>query len=91
MKPKTLNQESSLISLLLDTCNQLIAEGMQKIEYDEPEKHQVILEFAAAGATPRITIETHPGLTTTSFTLNHDGGGVHVFQIRTVRAMKSLH
>lgn len=86
-----MSNETALISLLLDTANQLIAESLQKISHEEPEKHKAVIEFAVSGAIPRLTIETHPGLTTIGLTLNRDGGGVNVFLINTVRTQTSLH
>lgn len=86
-----MSDQNQPINLLLDAAQSLIAEGMGRIRLESPEEHAAIIEFAQAGAIPRMTIETHPTMTTVSLTLNRDGGGVHVFKFCLERAQSLLH
>ena len=77
---------------LLAAGNDLIAEGMAACKRDNPAKHAKALEFAAAGAFPRIIIDTHPGLTTVDFVLwGQDGELQRIFQYRVESVNPVLH
>lgn len=79
--------ETELISLLLDAANRLIAIGMQKISHESPDRHKAIIEVSAAGAIPRLIVETLPDVTTINLLI----GRVNVLEFRSVRAQTWLH
>lgn len=79
--------ETELIAALLDAANLLIAIGMERIGRESPERHKAIIEVSAAGAIPKLIIETHPDLTTINLHINR----VNVMEFRSVRAQPLLH
>lgn len=78
------------IAALLDCCNVLIASALAQIERDTPDKHKALLQFVEAGATPRLTIETHSDLTTVGLALVGANETVAVFEFRSKRTEATL-
>lgn len=78
------------IAALLHCCNTVIADALAQIEKDSPDKHKAVLQFAEAGAIPRLTIETHSDLTTVGLALVGANETVAVFEYRSKRSEATL-
>lgn len=83
---------TSPTSRLIEAANELIAEGLQQIGQDDPGKHKALIEYAAAGAIPRLLIESLPGLVVVSLTVTGaDGESIRAFEYRVKRVNPLRH
>lgn len=86
-------ETASPLARLLEAGNDLIADALQSCERDNPDAHKDAMQFAKAGAIPRIIIETCDDLTTVDLLLiARDGSDfVRVFEYRAKRVPSARH
>lgn len=85
-------ETESPLKRLIEAGNDLIAEGLAACKRDNPTAGAAVMAHAAAGAVPRLTIETHPEKTTVAFHLVHDEGDpLYVFRFDLKRVPDAKH
>ena len=82
----------SPLKRLIEAGNDLIEQGLAACKRDNPTAGAAVMAHVAAGAVPRLTIETHPEQTTVAFHLVHDEGEpLYVFRFDLKRVPGERH
>ena len=86
------NENESPLKRLVEAGNDLIAQGLQLTERDNPVEHAKAMAFARAGAAHRLTIETRAEKATIAFDLvGADGGLVSLFRFDLKHVTNARH